>query len=387
MNLAPLKTILRPGFGHVTAAAAIGLAVVGLAAISTAPTPDYLGNVALKQGVFLAVAILAMFIVALPHHRLIGPLAYPLAAVVLAMLALVMLPHMPQSLIPMRNGARRWIDLRVIQFQPSEIAKVVYVLALARYLRFRENYRTLVGLLIPAVITFVPMFLILIEPDLGTSMVFLPVLFAMLLAAGAKIRHLLAIILIGLVAMPAMYPMLKPHQKDRIIALVSQFRGDTSHRQGVGFQAYKALTTAGAGEATGYGKARAKTILKFNALPEAHNDMIFAVICDRWGFVGGIVVLTLYLILIASGLLVAGLNRDPFARLVCVGVVTIIFAQCFVSVGMTIGILPVTGISLPLISYGGSSLVINMMMIGLILNVAARRPVVLARPAFEFDTA
>ncbi len=370
--------------GHVAAIAAIGLAVIGLAAIATAPTPEYLGDVAAKQRVFLAVAVVVMFGVAMVDYRKIGPLAYPLAALVLVVLALVMAPHMPQGLVPMRNGARRWINLGVMQFQPSDMAKIVFVLALARYLRYRENYRTLGGLLVPLVITFVPMFLILIEPDLGTAMIFLPVLFAMLLAAGAKIRHLLLIIVIGVVAMPAMYPMLKPHQKDRIVALISQMRDDPRHRQGVGFQAYKAITTAGAGGVRGYGKEQARTILRFNALPEAHNDMIFAVICARWGMVGAVAVLSLYVLLIASGLLVASMNKDPFARLVVVGVVTIIFAQFFVSVGMTIGLLPITGIALPLISYGGSNLVINFAMIGLILNVAARRPMLLAKPAFEF---
>jgi rod shape determining protein RodA len=387
VNWQPLKKVFTPNFGHVTAIAAIGLAVVGLQAIATAPIADHVGNVALKQAVFLGVGIVVMFAVAMPHYRLIGPLAYPLAAVTLVLLAVIMLPHMPRSIIPMRNGARRWIDTGVLQFQPSELAKIVFVLGLARYLRFRENYRGFGGLLIPLLITFVPMGLILIEPDLGTAMIFLPVLFAMLLAAGAKLKHLILIIVIGVVAMPAMYPMLKPHQKDRIIALISQLQDDPRHRQGVGFQAYKAITTAGAGEVRGYGRERAKEILRYNALPEAHNDMIFAVVCARWGLLGGLAVLALYLLLIASGLLVAAMNRDPFARLVAVGVVTVIFTQFVVSVGMTVGLLPITGIALPLISYGGSNLVMNFAMIGLILNVASRRPMMLSRPAFEYDTA
>jgi len=243
------------------------------------------------------------------------------------------------------------------------------------------------GLIPPLIITFVPMGLIVVEPDLGTAMVFLPVLFAMLLAAGAKIKHLLLIIFLGLSLMPAMYPLLRPHQKARIVSMISQVQGDTRHRDTTGFQSYKAITATGAGQTVGYGRERAQVILKYNALPEAHNDMIFAVICARWGLVGGLLVLGLYMLLIASALIVAALNKDPFARLMIVGMITIIFTQVMVNVGMTVGLLPITGMTLPLISYGGSSLVVNFAMIGLILGAASRRPMIVARPSFEFSSA
>ncbi|MEX0741442.1 MAG: FtsW/RodA/SpoVE family cell cycle protein, partial [Phycisphaeraceae bacterium] len=342
----------------------------------------------LRQCIFLVAGMAMMVMVALPHHRLLVHAAYPLAIVSILTLAVLLLPFLPQSIIPVRNGARRWIDFQVVQVQPSELAKIAFVLALAAYLRYRQNYRTFLGLFVPFAITFVPMGLILVEPDLGTSLIFLPVFFAMLVAAGARLNHLILIVVLGVVATPLMYPLLQPHQKQRIMSQIAQIQGDTSDRDSAGFQAYKAMTTTGAGQFTGYGKERARLILRENALPEAHNDMIFAVIAARWGLAGGLGVLGLYFLLIGSALVVAARHKDPFARLIVVGVATIFVTQVFVNVGMTLGMLPITGMTLPLISYGGSSLVASMVMVGLVLGAAARRPaVMMAGPAFEYDTA
>lgn len=387
MNFEALRQVLRPNLGHVCVITALALVVIGLQAIDTAPTPSWYGNITLKQAIFSGVALAVMLMVAMPHPKVVAHASFGLGLVTLALLALLLAPGTPESIIPRINGAKRWINFPGLQFQPSEMAKIVFVLALARYLRYRENYRRMRGLIPPLVITFVPMGLILVEPDLGTSLIFLPVLFAMLLAAGAKIKHLLLIIVLGLSLMPMMYPLLKPHQKARIVSMISQVRGDTRLRNTTGFQSYKAITTAGAGEVVGYGKERAEVILRYNALPEAHNDMVFAVICARWGLIGGMMVLGLYLLLIASMLAVAGLNKDPFSRLVVVGLTTIIFTQVMVNVGMTVGLLPITGMTLPLISYGGSSLVATFVMIGLVLGAASRRPMIMSRPSFEFTTA
>ncbi len=373
--------LLRPHPGWLALLAALILSAMGIFAIDVA-TPA--GSVLMtKQAIFLGVAIVAMLFTALPHHRVIGMIALPLMIAVLVLLVIVILP-LPRTLIPVRGGATRWIDLGPIQLQPSELAKIVFVLVLARYLRFRENYRTLKGLLLPLLITFVPMLLILKEPDLGTAMIFLPVLFAMLLAAGAKIKHLLVIVLLGLSLAPAMYPLLKDYQKDRIRAVVYQVRGETKHHQGIGFQGAVAMTLVGSGRTVGHDPGHARDLVRYNRLPERHNDLIFAVVCTRWGLIGGLTVLGAYVLFIVSGLITAASNKDPFARLVAVGVSAIVFTQMAVNIGMTVGMLPITGLSLPFISYGGSSLVANFLMVGLVMNVAARRPIIMARPAFEY---
>lgn len=382
-----VKHVLHPNVGWVALAAAVGLTVMGVMGIDTATTLRAGGTSLFvsKQMIFIPVALVVMLLVAIPHHRLMPQIAYPLLIVTLVLLVVVLIRFMPRSIVPVINGVRRWFDLQIILFQPSELAKIAYVLALACYLRYRENYRTLRGLLWPLLITFVPMGLIVVEPDLGTAMIFLPVMFAMLLVAGVKLRHIAAIMLIGLILMPAMYPLLQPHQKDRIISMVSQLRGETAHRADIGFQAYKARKLVGAGGVAGHGEDYGATLVRYNALPEAHNDMIFAVVCTRWGVLGGLGVIVLFLLLIGSGLAAAAMNKDPFARLVAVGVVTVIFTQMFVNIGMTIGLLPITGMTLPFVSYGGSSLVVNFAMVGLIVNIASRRPIILANPSFEFD--
>ncbi len=396
------KPILHPSPGWLTIIAAISLSVIGLAAINTAmpyvsmsdepsfsvqaePVIPMLGPKAMKQAKFFCVAIVAMVLCSIPHHRRIVTFGYPLFIAVLILLVIVLLPFMPRWLVPIRGGARRWFDLGPISFQPSELAKIAYVLSLSCYLRYRKNYRSFRGLLTPLLITFFPIGLILVEPDLGTAMIFLPVFFAMLIAAGARIKHLLLIVLVGLVLVPVMYPLLESHQKDRIHDVFARMTGDTRHEADISYQGKKATMLTGAGCVFGQGDKDSQMLIEAHQLPEAHNDMIFVVICLRWGIVGGLGVLLLFFLLLGSGLVAAAMNKDPFARLIAVGVVAIIFTQVFVNIGMTIGLLPITGMTLPFISYGGSSLVVNFAIVGLLVNVAGRRPIIMAEPSFEFD--
>jgi len=304
-------------------------------------------------------------------------------------------PFMPRSIVPVRNGARAWISLGSITLQPSEMAKVLFVLSMAWYLRYRRSYRTLRGLLVPFFIMFIPVILILKQPDLGTALLFAPALFVMLVAAGAKMRHLglllgLVVAMVGLnVAIvlwaPDSIQLLRPHQRARIESMVSLMRGDTRFIKTTAYQQDKAMTLVSSGGLTGYGAERSETIVRFNSLPHAHNDMIFAVICNRWGAAGALGVLSLYFVLVGSILMVAGRSKDPLARLACVGFAGIIFTQVVINVGMNLGLVPITGITLPFISYGGSSLVTTFIMVGLTLNFASRRPAMLSRPSFEFD--
>ncbi len=366
--------------GWVCVAAAGGLSLLGIIAIGTTE-PGF----ALRQLIHLGVGLFAATIVATPHYRLARDLSYPLLFLVLGLLVFVLIPFVPDAIVHPRNGARRWINLYLTDFQPSELAKIVYVLAMANYLRSRRTYRRFFGLLAPLGLTLIPMGLILREPDLGTAMLFLPTLFAMLVAAGAKLRHLAAIALLGLAAAPMMYPMLQPHQKDRIRAMVAQMTDDRTYEQDIGYQGAQAMTLAGAGQITGVGKQRAADLIEHNHLPEEHNDMIFAVICLRWGLTGALLTWGLFATLAGGGLLVAATCRDSFGRLVAVGLVALIFTQMTINTGMTIGLMPITGLTLPFVSYGGTSLVSAWLMIGLMLNIAMRRPITVCREVNDFD--
>ena len=364
---------------------------------------------------------LAAFVVctAVPYPRF-GRLAYPLFAfslLLLLVLAVCRVLHMPSRLIPETNGSYRWIDLGVTRFQPSELAKLAQILLLAWYLRLGDHYRRLWGLLPLFVLTFVPMGLILIEPDLGTSLLFLPILYAMLFLAGAKLKHLLGIVAIAtiLIFLPvprstadmgpretgerratcywthtvggteyivsaAPLAIMEFHQLQRIDGWLRQ--GDESSTQGKGYQLHLSKTVLGSGKATGRGEWDTAEVY-FRRLPEDHTDFIFSIIGGQWGFAGCIVVLGLYAVIVVAGVEIAGSTYDPFGRLLAVGVISLLAAQIFINVGMTMGLMPITGMTLPLISYGGSSLMVNCAALGLLANVGQRRPILLSRRAFE----
>ena len=370
--------------------ASLGLALLGVHAIDVAQQLEPAGRAdlaseAARQLVFVIIGLIAAVLVALPHYKIAGYLAWPALVGCIGLLVFLLVPAVPTSIVAPRNGARAWSDVGPIDFQPSEVTKIAFVLVVALYLRFRRKHRTLRGLVVPGLIAAVPVGLITLQPDLGTSSLFVPALFAMLIAAGAKLRHLGLIVLCAALAAPAAYPLLKDHQKERLVAMVLQFQGDTSTAGDINYQSLTAQRLIGAGGAGGHEDATARTLIHYNRLPERHNDMVFAVIVNRFGFVGGLVVLGLYGLWIAGALLTAGACRDPLGRIIAVGLCAFVFAQAVVNIGMNIGVLPIIGITLPFVSYGGSSMVTSWLMTGLVMSVAlhpARPPY---RPSFEYD--
>ncbi|MFI4860647.1 MAG: FtsW/RodA/SpoVE family cell cycle protein [Phycisphaerales bacterium JB063] len=389
--LSQLRLLARPNPAWYALAAALGLAWLGVAAIDTVSP----AHADIQGSRWLVVALIGMAAAILPHPRWLGHLAYPMMVLTVAVLIFVILPFAPRSIVPVRNGSTAWINLGFMMFQPSEMAKVVLILTIAWYLRHRDSHRQLKGLLIPFGIMCVPLLLILKEPDLGSALLLPPALFVMLIAAGAKLRHLGTLLGIGLAFVllnasvvlwaPDSVQILKPHQRVRIEALYYQMIGDERMVNDEGYQQDVAMRLVAAGGVTGYGKERAATIIEYNKLPYDHNDMIFPVIVNRWGLMGGLAVFALYFVLVGSILWVAGKSKDPFARLSCVGFAGLIFAQATINIAMTLGLMPITGITLPFISYGGSSLLFTFIMVGLVINFASRRPQLLSRPSFEFD--
>lgn len=383
------RFLARANSAWIVVLASLALSLLGVYAIHLADgakaAPVALGPPpAVKQLVFLTIGVLSAVAIVIPHYRWLGYLAVPGFIVLVGLLIFLLIPLVPTWLVKPRNGARSWIDIGPIDFQPSELVKIAFVLVLARYLRFRDNYRRFFGLIPPGLIAAVPIALITLQPDLGTATLFVPALFAMLVAAGAKLKHLILIVLLAALAAPAAYPMLKPHQKQRINGLIQQFKGDTSADQDINMQSVAAQRIIGSGRAVGPGPKKAATLLRFNPLPERHNDMIFAVITGRFGLLGGLAVLCLYFIWITGAIITAGSTRDPFARLAIVGLAAFVAAQVFVNIGMNVGLVPIIGITLPYISYGGSSLVTVWLMTGLIFSTAIRRPRPPVRQSFEY---
>ena len=368
-------------------AAVVGLVLVGLACITAATGAG--SYFARQQCFWLALGAIAFVLVNLIHYRTIGRASTALFTLsLLLLLALLAGKYLHlRSLVPSIRGASRWIHLGPLpSIQPSELAKFAYILALAAYLRHRQTYRTLAGLVPPFLLTFLPMALILLQPDLGTVLLFPPVLFAVLFVAGARLRHLLLIALAALVLLPAAYfipGLMKPYQKDRLEVLVKQGATDTYWLNGPGYQLHQSKMCIGSGRLSGTDEDIAPYLIRY--LPDNHNDFIFSLIGHRWGFVGAICVLALYTSLIIAATAVAAHQNDPFAKLLAVGIAALLATQVIINVAMTVGLMPITGMTLPFVSYGGSSLITNFLALGLLFNLARHRTRQIAPRPFQFD--
>ena len=335
------------------------------------------GRLLHQQMAFSAIALLAMLLLTVPSYRVLCRFSYAIFAVAIALLAIV-------YLWPPINNAHRWIKLGPIGFQPSELAKVAYVLALARYLMHRDNYRRLRGLLAPLALTLLPVLLILKEPDLGTSLVFLPVFFVMLFAAGAKRIDLVCIVLAGLLAVPLLWTEMSREQKSRITALMDQPPPGRQPSDNA-YHLYQAKRVRALGGVWGsFVTGQPTEDLGAYVLPEARSDFIFCVVGERFGLPGMGLVLALFVLLAWRGLAIAAETREPFGRLLAVGIVALFAVEALINTGMTVGLLPITGLSLPLVSHGGSGLVAHAAALGLLLNVGLRPGYEMANEPFRF---
>jgi cell division protein FtsW (lipid II flippase) len=284
------------------------------------------------------------------------------------------------------------------RLQPSEFCKLVYILALAWYLRYRSNYRSMKALIGPFALTLLPMVLILFEPDLGTVLLMMPILFTMLFVAGAKAKHLLLIILMAMLVSPLLWHKMRTYQRRRISSVVLQNEwvrekaekhpwlgqvlvgtrfSEKQWKNNWGWHLIRSKYAVASGGAIGYG-FRKGPFVKYDFLEARHNDFIFAIIAQQWGFLGCLVLLFLYVLIVGCGLEIAIHNSDPFGKLLAVGIVAMFVVEVIINIGMTLGLMPITGLTLPLISYGGSSLLVSMASIGLLNNIGRCRPFTVA---------
>lgn len=283
-----------------------------------------------------------------------------------------------------RNNARRWLAFPGFDFQPSELMKLTIVITLARFIRFRSSYKTFTGLWAPFLLTLVPMALVLVQPDLGTALLFVPILFTMLFAAGARARHLATVVLLGAAAMVPFYEWgLKPYQRERIGGFLVQLgvmKNSSAQSKAMAkdenYQLEQSKIAVGAGGFLGADEDEPGGQVLYR-VPERQTDFVFAALANRWGFLGGFLVFALLGWLLVAILAVAARHRDPAGRLLCLGVFAMLGGQAFINLAMTVGLMPVTGLTLPFVSYGRSSLVVCILAVALVCNVAAR-------PAYEF---
>ena len=273
------------------------------------------------------------------------------------------------------GGARRWINLGTFQFQPSEVAKVAAILAVSAFLTERMIDRkdglTVRDVAIACAIVALPGALVFLEPDLGTMMVFLAALGVILLVAGARIRHFAGLVGVALitVVLALQAGLIKDYQVDRITAFLDPNPDPLSE----GWNQIQAKVAIATGGLQGTGLDSAKTLTNLDYVPEQHTDFIFTAIGEQLGFIGSATVLALFALLIWRALRIAAMSRDAFGTLIASGIAALWAFQLFVNVGMTLGIMPITGIPLPFISYGGSSLIVNFVAVGLLHSIHMRR--------------
>lgn len=318
-----------------------------------------------KQVVWALVGVVAALGLALFDYRRMRALVPWIYAAGLFMLVLVLFVGTEL------NGARRWLNIFGFYLQPAEVMKLILIVTMARFLsRPGRDLRHPRVLLQAGLLAGVPFLLIMKQPDLGTAAMLLPITLVMLFVAGVPIRLLALVGLIGLLLLPVAWFGLDGYQQERLLVFFDPGRDPL----GAGWNKIQSEIAVGSGGLYGKGLLKGtQNILGFLPRTVAPTDFIFSVIAEEWGFMGSTLLLVLYSGLLLSGLRAGMRSRDDFGRLLAVGVMTMLFSHVFVNVAMTIGLMPITGLPLPLISYGGSFMVSTMMALGIVQSVYIRR--------------
>ncbi len=321
-----------------------------------------------KQIAWAFLGLLFTFIFCKIDYRKLWDFVWPLYGFVIFTLILVLFFGRT------RFGAQRWLDLGGFNFQPSEIGKFAVILALSRYFSqksiedlkiFRNRYSPLRGFVIPLSITFVISFLVAIQPDLGTALIYLFLFLFLAFFVKVKFKYILSFLGLILLSSPFFWFFLRGYQKDRLLVFLNPNRDPL----GAGYTIIQSKIAVGSGRILGKGWLSG-TQNQLNFLTERHTDFIFSTIGEEWGFFGSIVLIVLFYFLINRILKLSMKVYDPFAKNLCLCIASLIFIQFFINIAMTIGFMPVVGLPLPFISYGGSSLVSFLLLIGIVLNIS-----------------
>ncbi|MDQ3934369.1 MAG: rod shape-determining protein RodA [Actinomycetota bacterium] len=350
--------------------AAVGLIVCSVYVIGQATEDDIPGDpnyYELRQAIYAVVGVSLMLVIARFDYSRLRELKLGVYASMIGLILLVF------ALATATRGSKRWIELPFFRLQPSELGKVLLIVALSAFtvdrVRRLGERETTSRLLLLAI---VPAILVVVQPDLGSGLVYMAIAAAVLFVAGTKWTHfaalgaIAAVIVAGvLVAGPAVgVEVLKDYQKDRLTAFVNP----TDDPREQGYQLQQSTVAIGSGEKTGRG-AEGATQTRLDFLPEHHTDFVFSVVGEMFGFAGAAFVLSLYALLIWRALRILTMAKNLYGTLIVGGVVAMLMFQVFVNVGMTIGLGPITGVPLPLMSYGGSSVLVTFMAIGLLQSV------------------
>jgi rod shape determining protein RodA len=352
--------------------ASLGLVACSLISLKGATQNDIPGSpyfYVMRQAIFAGVGVVLMYGVSRLDYSRLRELRYPAYGLMIGLILLVL------GIAGATRGAKSWITLPFFNFQPSELGKVLLVVALSGFLvdRMRRMGRDTTARIM--LLGLLPAMFVMAEPDLGSAMVYVVATLAILFVAGAPWKHFAALgalfavaIAIVLVAAPAAgVHVLKPYQVGRL----TSFLHPTTNPGGEGYQQQQSKIAIGSGEKTGRGVAHA-TQTSLNFLPEHHTDFIFAVIGETYGFAGCAIVLSLYALLIWRGLHILTMAKNLYGALLAGGITVMLLFQLFVNIGMNVGIAPITGVTAPLLSYGGSSVLATFLALGLLHSIHAQ---------------
>ncbi|HPW40938.1 MAG TPA: rod shape-determining protein RodA [Bacillota bacterium] len=365
-NLVDRKLLKNIDLGIVIST--ILLIVYGMVAISSATHIRSGGSVGTLKVQIIAfiLGIIGVILILLIDYKTFGDNYVLIYIVNVFLLALVLIIGFSTK------GTKGWIDLGPVNMQPSEIVKIGYILTFAKYLeKKKDNLNRLIDVL-PAMLHLgLIVGLIMLQPDAGTALVFIFISIFMLFAAGISYKIIAGAFGAFLISLPVMWKFLKPYQQSRILV----FLNPELDPMDKGYHVIQSKTAIGSGQSLGKGLFEG-TQNNLGFVLERHTDFIFSVIGEELGLIGALVLMMLFLWLLLRCIHIAKVSKDDYGMLICVGIISMFLFHILENIGMTIGLMPVTGIPLPFISYGGSSLLTNMAAVGLVLNVGMRRQVI-----------
>lgn len=357
-------------FDWPTFAAVVCISVFGIMTIFSAtrqPAEAAQSPLFIKQIIWLVIGIIGLLVFASFDYIWLSRIAVPVYVTGLILLLVVLVSGKTGM------GAQRWISLGPVAFQPSEFFKLVFIIMIAQYFSLLQGPFEITRLLrVFFVIVLLPFVLLFKQPDLGTAVVIFLIFFSMVMTKGLQKKALVMILMIGLVSLPFLgnifWTGLKDYQKNRLVA----FMDPEADPAGIGYHINQSKVAIGSGELLGKGFLKG-TQGPFRFLPERHTDFIFAVFAEEWGFLGSLFLLLLYFFLIVRGLDTARKAKDEFGSMLALGITFMFAVYFFINVGMTLGIMPVVGIPLPFMSYGGTALLSNFVSAGVLINIRTRR--------------
>jgi rod shape determining protein RodA len=348
-------------FDWVLLGCAIAIFILGLLFLFSSTYPNKVDFVLKQIAWFLVSLLIFMLVININYRKIVGVANIFYFLTIFFLVAVLIFGSR-------RLGAQRWLSIGYFNIQPSEFGKLFITVALVQYMTNHKLPRTLGNILVPLAMTVAPFVLIMKEPDLGTALMLVPVFFILLYVWGVPLRYLFFMIFCGVLLSPLAWFLLKDYQRERLLV----FLDPGVDPLGAGYTVIQSKIAIGSGGLFGKGWLSG-TQNQLNFLPERHTDFIFSVAGEEWGFWGSMVLIGLYYFLIKRALLIAGKTDDPCGRLLSVGITSMIGIQVVVNLSMTMGFMPVVGLPLPLVSYGGSSLLVTASALGLLESIAVHR--------------